>query len=141
MDNPIDAVKALVTRLENVRASKAALLREEQTTLRELDDIRALLTPTRPPRARGSRALLTPDGFVPGAQPDRIMDVIRAAGREGATAYEIRKAAQISQTSLPAQLTRLRHRGLIARREGTHLWAAVTPPDGGYATPADGPVS
>lgn len=143
MDNPADAVRDLLSRLEAVGAEQEMLRKEEQAIRQKLDEIRAVLMPVKPQRLKGVTGArgFTQDGFVPSAQPDRILGVIRAAGREGVTAYELRKAAQVSKVSLPSQLTRLRLRDLIRRREGTHLWVAVTPPDGGYATPADEPVS
>ena len=83
----------------------------------------------------------TPEGFETGTYKHRIFEAVKSFGRTGVSVRDVSAAVGMAMRDVSPNMTRLRIKGLVRRREGTNLWVAVTPPDGGYATPADGPVS
>lgn len=139
MSDPAKAVQSLIDRLAEIRARREATYAEEQEVQQEISRIRVMLTAATKPRTGKSQgAALTPDGVGRGTHFDRILQAVRAAGREGVKLATLRDI--LPYASLAPNMTRLKNRGLIARREGTKLWVAVTPSGSITDPPADGTV-
>ena len=132
MSDPAKAVQSLIDRLAEIRARREATYTEEQEVQQEISRIQMMLTAAAAPQKVPAAVRET--------QVDRIVSAIRAAGRAGVSRAALRTLLDVPSTSLAPELTRLKNRGLIARREGTNLWVAATPSGSITDPPADGPV-
>ena len=138
MDNPANPFEQIAAQREDIRRRRAALDEEErvieQSVMALCKSLGLVTIPVRAAADRGEDG--TKRTFL-----QRVLSVVRSSGREGVAVRDVAAATKLARTAVSPILSRLKNDNLVARREGTNLWVAVTPPDGGYATPANGPVS